>query len=67
MLTFQQTNENSADSAAMLKVIQHCTHCGEETNKGNKFCKNCTTAAARKEMCDENKIIVPSYFCGSVH
>lgn len=63
MQTFQQVNESSADSAAMLRIIFKCTHCGEDTNKGNKFCNHCTYAKGRKEMCEENKKIMPNWKC----
>jgi len=63
MQTFQQANENSADSAAMLKTIQKCSHCGDETNKGNKYCRNCIASSSRREMCEENKALIKSYVC----
>lgn len=63
MPTAQQENENSADSSAFLKIIQRCMHCGEETNKGNKFCNDCTYAKNRREMCEENKKLNPKYIC----
>lgn len=63
MATAQQENENSADSARMLKIIQICSHCGIETNRGNKFCNECTYAKHRQEMCTENKQINPNWSC----
>ena len=63
MATAQQENENSADGAKMLKTLQKCIHCGEETGKGNKYCNSCTYAKERLEMCQENKRIMPSYTC----
>lgn len=59
----QQVNESSADPAKMLKTIQICTHCGEETTKGSLFCPNCRTDKQRQEMCAENKGINPNYKC----
>jgi len=55
--------ENSADDSAMQKIIQKCTHCGDDTNKGNKFCKNCTRAEERRDMCRENKEINSEWKC----
>lgn len=55
--------ENSADDSAFLKVIQKCMHCGEDTNKGNKYCTNCTKADDRRSMCKENQIINPNWHC----
>jgi len=63
MQTMQQVNEASADPYKVMKIIQRCSHCGEETGKGNKFCKNCTLVANRREMCEENKKIMPNYQC----
>ena len=63
MQTFQQINEASADSAAMLKVINKCTHCGGETNKGNKYCNDCTYEKNRQEMCKENKKLMEKWSC----
>lgn len=57
--------QNSADDTAMMKIIQRCTHCGEETGRGNKFCKNCGLKSARVEMCTENKKVNPNYKCAS--
>jgi ribosomal protein L32 len=33
-----------------LKTIQRCSYCGEETNKGNKYCKQCSTQKGREEL-----------------
>ena len=63
MATFQEENENSADNAKKLKTLQKCLHCGEETKVGNKFCNFCTYSKGRKEMCEENKRIMPNYQC----
>ena len=41
----------------LVKTIQRCVHCGDECNKSAKFCKHCTTADARREMCAENEKI----------
>lgn len=62
-MSFQSENEASADNAAKLKTLQKCTHCGESTNTGNKYCLDCTIASKRREMCEENKKIVPNYKC----
>ena len=62
-MTFQSENEASADNAAKLKTLQKCTHCGDDTNVGNKFCNFCTYSKGRKEMCEENKRIMPKYTC----
>lgn len=63
MTTFQEENENSADNAKKLKVIQRCSHCGDETKVGNKFCNYCTYIKVRKEMCEENKSLNSKYTC----
>lgn len=65
MLTARQANESSADNAAMLPIIQKCTHCGEGCNKGNKYCNECTYIAKRREMCAFNKTLMPNYICTS--
>lgn len=62
-MSFSQQNENSADPAAMLKVIQLCSHCGDVTNKGNKYCTECVTVGKRREMCEENKKLNPKHKC----
>ena len=63
MQTSQQINEGSADPAAMLKIIQRCSHCEEEVNKGNKYCKDCTLVANRNAMCAANKELIPNWKC----
>ena len=62
-MSVQQENENSADNARMIKIIQKCSHCGEEAGRGNKFCNDCTYAKNRQEMCLENKQINPNWQC----
>lgn len=62
-MSFQEENENSADNAKKLKTLQKCSHCGEDTKVGNKFCNDCTYAKGRQEMCAENKKILPNYKC----
>ncbi len=59
----QQVNENSADPAKMLPTIQKCTHCGGDTTKGALYCPDCRTVGERKEMCAENKKLMPNYKC----
>ena len=63
MLTFEQVNEASADSARMLKTIQRCTHCGEETTKHSLYCLYCRNSKDRQEMCQENKLINLKWSC----
>ena len=63
-MSFQSENEASADNAAKLKTLQKCSHCGCDTNVGNKFCNECTYIKARKEMCEENKKLNSKYVCG---
>jgi len=46
-----------------VKTIHVCTHCGDVCNFGNKFCKNCTYAAGRREMCEFNKKLIPNWKC----
>ena len=62
-MSFQSENEASADNAAKLKTLQKCTHCGDDTNVGNKFCNECTYIKGRKEMCAENKKLNLKYTC----
>ncbi len=63
MMNPRTQNEQSADPAAMLPIIQRCTHCGEITTKDAKYCKDCRTAEARRDTCNANKITLPSYVC----
>lgn len=51
-------NTNPADDTASLKILQKCTHCGEETTKGSKYCKLCIKAAHRHELDAENEKIL---------
>lgn len=37
------------------KKIYLCSYCGEETNKGNKFCPTCRTKAGREAILEANK------------
>ena len=64
MTTFQQENENSADNAALLPKLYHCTHCGEFIGKTMKlYCSFCTYVKDRKEQCEENLKINPNWKC----
>lgn len=63
MQTARQVNEASADPYAMIKIIQKCTHCGDETTKDAQYCPSCRTASGRLEMCNENKEKIKSYVC----
>lgn len=36
------------------KNVTRCSHCGEICGKDAKFCKDCTRAESRRELCNEN-------------
>jgi len=48
-----------------MPIIQKCIHCSEICGLGAKYCKFCTRAEMRKEMCKENKEIMPNWKCDS--
>lgn len=54
----QFQNPNAADDSANLPKLFRCTHCGEETTKGSKYCKFCTKANERREIDEENEAIL---------
>jgi len=52
-----------ATSDDVVKTEFVCSHCGENCNYGNKFCKECLRATTRHEMCAENKKLMPDWKC----
>jgi rRNA maturation endonuclease Nob1 len=53
-MAFTQTDD---EGLKIVKTIQRCTHCGEETTKGRKFCKFCDSATKRAEVNKQNEAI----------
>jgi len=51
-----------------IKVIQFCSHCGDETAKNAKFCPLCSRKSSREQQHEENKKIMGSdWICSGQH